>query len=309
MPAAENGAALIIYGDIGRADLSIRSRDRTVMSSVTLAPGPWISGSSSETVFGKTNYFTVMSTKGIAVGDIWEYYEKPGSPSAVTSVVDVREDGVVVLRDYFPNNMVWDFSATSHPYARAKSSHVVDFSTFKSRLGAWLALPELKLSLYFADLNRLVQPLLVNTNPTVYSVQEAETKLADLHKLLSTDAAAFHGSDVSATMQSILESYDVPAVDEVDALIRTLTEKGADRALSLFLQGRFTEFFGLTIEETSYAGTFQKTMREIAREDLAVSKIARTDSRAGHLEASIPSPDFEYDFSDIDPSPTPDVPA
>ena len=64
-------------------------------------------------------------------------------------------------------------------------------------------------------------------------------------------------------------------VEAVDTLLRSFRENGADRAIDLLLDCRFAEFFGLKEAEASYAGELAERMRELAREDLPVSKYGR----------------------------------
>jgi len=161
---------------------------------------------------------------------------------------------------------------------------------------------------YFLDLNRLVNPLLQNTNPQGTDVVAAVNRVKDIYSLLLRAAASSYGTDPEAALETLLDSYSVDTVSEVDALVRTFKEKGADRALSYLLQGRFSAFFGLDKEGVSYAGTFQKAMREVAREDLPVSKTNRYDQRTSPVISSVESPNYEYDTSDLDPSPNPDLP-
>jgi len=99
-------------------------------------------------------------------------------------------------------------------------------------------------------------------------------------------------------------------VEQVDTLIDTFTEKGADRAVNLLLEAQFSTFFGLDIDELSYSGTLQKAIRETEREDLPVRKTKRLNENAAldTLLASYEEPDFEFDKSDVEQFEDVDIP-
>jgi hypothetical protein len=134
---------------------------------------------------------------------------------------------------------------------------------------------------------------LVNENPTDSLIGSAETQVSYLQSSLST-------------LQSLLSSYIAQPVPEVDALLKSFKEKGSDRALDILLACRFTTFFGLTQDGLSYAGAAQDAVRQVASQDLPVRKTNRLASNKSQLRFSAESPDFEYDSSDVDRTPTPD---
>jgi hypothetical protein len=86
-------------------------------------------------------------------------------------------------------------------------------------------------------------------------------------------------------------------VEELDDLIRTYREKGCERAIDYLLECRLPGFFGMTMEEVSYAGALVSSMREVARQDMPVNKMFRQGT-LNRLMASSLSPDYETDFSD-----------
>jgi hypothetical protein len=71
---------------------------------------------------------------------------------------------------------------------------------------------------------------------------------------------------------------------------------------------QFSDFFGLTQDETSYVGALQKSLRSIAQNDLPVQKVNRLATSQLSLVASVPSTDYEYSDEDLDPTPPIDAP-
>jgi hypothetical protein len=104
------------------------------------------------------------------------------------------------------------------------------------------------------------------------------------------------------TLEAHLANFTVKTVQEIETLIRSLTEKGADRAVNLLLEGQFTTFFGLSLDQVSYAGNLMSTLKSTARQDLPVRKTNRKDNNTSRLIASTATPDFEFDSSDLDPN-------
>jgi hypothetical protein len=181
------------------------------------------------------------------------------------------------------------------PFARLRIGHVSNYSAFSNSLAAWLKEPTQQPS-WFTDFNRLINPILVNTNPTASQVADAKNRAAALNNSMNQ-------------LLSILDSYSVDQVPAADTLVKTFRDKGADRAADLLTQGQFTAFFGVDVDTSSYAGTFLSNVRDVARNDMPVRKTGRQDAMGGRLISSAPSPDFEYDQSDIDKAPVPDPPA
>ena len=71
--------------------------------------------------------------------------------------------------------------------------------------------------------------------------------------------------------------------------------------------GRFSEFFGLDIDEMTYLGTMMKAARDVARNDLATSRFGARKIRRRVLSMTEGS-DPDYDHSDSDAVPSaPDV--
>lgn len=258
---------------------------------------------------GETQFLQLSELpRELEEGSIVEHWVNRQAPQVTASVVSTFQDRVVRLDEFLPTTFSSDFGSTL-PYLRLRKRRIVDFSSFRLRLQEWLRRPDVSsLSRYFMDLNRLVNPLLQNENPQNTDVVAALNRLNDLYSLLLRSVAEENGKNPESTLEAVLESYEVDVVGEIDALLGTFRERGADRAIEFLLQGRFAAFFGFDKDDVSYAGSFQKAMREVAREDLPVRSVDRADRRTNSILSSGKSPNYEYDSSDLDPTPTPDYP-
>lgn len=181
------------------------------------------------------------------------------------------------------------------PFARIRKVHRNNFDAFKAQLDLWLALPINNTS-YFRELNRLLNPLIVNENPTLSAVNAASTQVQSLVQGLQQ-------------LQSVLLSYQVDTVPRVDVLITSFLERGSDRAVDTLLEGRFTEFFGYNSEEVSYLGNALERLRDVSRLDLPVRRKNRQEVADQELTlGEFEEPDFEFDQSDTQDKDEPDIP-
>jgi hypothetical protein len=85
--------------------------------------------------------------------------------------------------------------------------------------------------------------------------------------------------------------------------LNTLKSKGCDRAIDLLMMGRFSEFFGLDIDEMTYIGAMMKAARDVARNDLVVSRFGASRIRRKVLSI-VEGNDPDYDHSDSDAMPS-----
>jgi hypothetical protein len=232
------------------------------------------------------------------------FYETSPSAWYARIIEQVYDDGVIRLDEPVSASVVYSLGSTSIPFAVLETQRVLEFDQYAQYLENWLKLEVLK-DRYYTDLNRLIQPLLINENPTDSQVGAAEQRLKDLMKVL-IESMAVEQNVPGTSLEALLSTYESPNVPEADALVRAFKEKGADRAVDLLLECQFSTFFGLTQDETSYAGNFQKNLRDVARLDMPVRKVGRVQEQ--RVIAEIETPDFEYDDSDLDPDTTVDPP-
>ena len=254
---------------------------------------------------------------GVTVGDLVQLFET--QYNIVSREFDIAgiEQGTRLLKIQPEIESTASFSFAFDvptPFGRIRVAQVADFASFKQQLEVWLARVEQQDS-FFRDLARFLNPLLVNQNPTVAQVNEAENQLKKLLAVLSVAGAGAYGAlhspvvTASDTLEFALTSYSAPAEEPVDTLLATFRNKGSDRAIDLLTEGQFTTFFNLTLDGVSYSGTLMKSLRELARNDLPVRKFNRRIGANQTLLGTIPQEkDFEYSTDDADSPQQPDIP-
>jgi len=202
---------------------------------------------------------------------------------------------VVKLNDFLPMNLTYSFTSNTLPFARLVLGHVNDFDVFSAALKGALSLSDANTERYFTDLNRFINPLRVNLNPTDSEIGAAEQRVNDLLA-------------ITAPIANAISAYTPAVVTEMDHLVKTFKEKGADRATDILLECRLSTFFGLSQDETSYSGHLQAAIRDVARLDLPVHKTNRLSRSLSQLKSSADSIDYEYSTADMDTTPLIDPP-
>mgnify|MGYP000385510734 CR=1 FL=1 len=249
-------------------------------------------------VAGTTRYCSfVGASQSVQVGDALELFTtSTAQPSRTLTVLRVFPDDVLELDGAIAMNVTWSLTAIALPFARLVVGHVADFEALSRAIGDLLLLPGASQHQYSVDLNRFLNPLLVNLNPTDQEIGAAEQRVLALNA-------------IAVPLSAQLTGYQPPHVPEVDQLIRTFKEKGADRAVDILLECRFRDFFGLSQDGTSYSGAFQTAVRDVARLDLPVHKVNRLEASVQHLVSSSASTDYETEHPDLDTTPIIDPPA
>lgn len=254
---------------------------------------------------GTTPWFLLSSMpRGLEPGDLLEFYPTqynvPSESHLVTNLFSFPGGATgLELATEVDNRAGWSFGIHPVPFARLRTGRLFDFQTFKSRLDGWLQ-DTVNTDLFFTNLNRQVNPLLVNKNPTAEDVGTAVNTFNEFYVLLSETEALAQSADPALALDRILKSYVVPSVEQVDTLLRTYKEKGASRAVDLLVSGQFAHFFQLDAEEVTYAGSLQKAVRDVARNDLPVRKGNRFDASMPRILSTAASPDYEYSRDDIE---------
>jgi hypothetical protein len=186
------------------------------------------------------------------------------------------------------------------PFARIRLSRKNNFAVLEQRLLTWLDLPQTQ-DAWFTELNRVLNPILINRRPTPVDINTATNHLKALLGVLTLAGAESVGEDPNLTLEFYLESYTSVVVPDVDRLVSTFLSRGSERGLNTLLSGRFTEFFGLSIESLSYSGHFRETIRAVMRDDLPVRKTKRGRRLDKEGDGgSWTDPDYEFDFSDTE---------
>lgn len=248
----------------------------------------WLPGTISAD--GTTPFVRLPSNpRTIELGDKLEVYTIDySSPSLTSTIVGLELSNLLIEVDPpIPVDTVLNFSNSSTlPFARIRKGQFNTHSTIQGLLEAWTTL-EANSSGYSAELNRLINPLLSNSNPIISAVNTAKVYAQELSIALNQ-------------LDDILASYVADVVPRVDTLIDTMLSRGSDRAVDTLLEGRFSEFFGYNSDEVSYIGNALKQLRDVQRLDLPVRRTGRqerldTELTLGEAE----EPDFEFDQSDV----------
>lgn len=260
------------------------------------------------TANGTTPYLELSDyPKEASSGDILDLYETQYNVvSQSFDVTSVEPDNSLIKIDPEITSIAsLDFTNDiPPPFAKLRVGQVATFTEFETQVQTWLDQPENQ-ALFFTNLNRLINPLLVNKNPTLVEVNTAVAEVESLRELLVQD----NSPSPTSTLEYALVNYSVDPVEPVDILVKSFKERGSDRALDILLEGGFTTFFGLNMHNVSHAGALLETIRNISREDLAIRKFNRKDAFSNRLlNSAEDGEDFEFDTHDADAQPPPDPP-
>lgn len=258
--------------------------------------------------FGTSPWVLLPSIpRSLQAGDfLLTYSSDYKNADGVYNIDDVDTDlDVIKIDPEMPSNQSWQFTPQPPPFARLRVGVMNDFNNMKALLDAWLA-RDTNQDAWFVNFNRLVNPLLVNTNPTATQVGVAKNELLRFYALLLGSEATTLGSDPSLALDSILDTYTVEHVSPVDTLVKSFAEKGSDRANDILLAGQFQSFFGLTVDGASYSGAFQEATRNVARNDLPIRRINRSETQTSPMTGQTQSPDYEYTAASVNESVTGD---
>ncbi len=241
-----------------------------------------------------TSYFQLPEwPNGLEEGDLLELYDTdPSTPDVVRTITGLEEServiqlasGVDVRAGSYPMT-----TGSGIPFSRIRKTMFNNFINLRGNISEWVDQPPN----LFQQIQANINALLVNKKPTAAQLNSAVSSVNYLTIELST-------------LEAFLSAYTSDVVPEVDVLLDSFREKGADRGLDILLEGRFADFFGLSQEEVSYAGVVQRAVREVSREDLPIRKTGRGSNDV--IIASYDEPDFEFDQSDIDDDAEVDIP-
>lgn len=293
-------------GNIGEERLRLASRSTGPASSIAVTgPGAalfFIAGTAVAT--GTTPWVRLPAVvPSLAAGDVLEDYQTTYNIPTDSFPLQSVQGDVIGLQPVAVNlGRVFALTPDSLvPFAFLRSKAYEDFITMSARLILWGSLA-VNQPAFMRELQRLVNIVLFEAAPAPDQVGAAFQETEQLVEALVNTASP------SSTLLFALEEFIVQPVDQVDALIRSYSEKGGQRAIDILLQGRFSSFFGLDIDGISYAGALLSQMRAVARNDLVVRKIDRKVSTTSGVQSSSESPDYEYDVSNIEQAPLLDVP-
>lgn len=318
LPVPKSGADPLTFSvSFGRDTVRFKSRLERVESSVKVENGAV--GTAATYFFttlpaqarGTTSYLKFATfPRGASIGDLLLLYETQYNVVSRTFTITGLEPtpSLIELGTEIESTASFPFDFdVPNPFGRIRVAQVADFASFKERLDAWLARPEQQ-EAFFQKLATVLNPILVNKNPTVAQVNDAQFELIEMLTSLTIDGATQYAAPPEETLEFALSSYVAPAVEPVDTLLSTLRQKSADRGIDLLTEGQFRTFFGLDMEDVSYSGALTKSLREVARNDLPVRKFNQQGAFGETLIGTVPTgKDFEFDTSDADSPDTPEM--
>lgn len=290
-PSAVGDEALGLSWEIRRDLLLIASADTSTASAVTVnaASANAILGLTAGTLRGKVSGVRVLSgskplnftREDVVAGD--RLTLKGPTYSTVHTIASVTEGGYQLeVTPEVPNDLV------QHLY-QIDGSGALAYAAFIVALDDWTenVLGVSKFTSSIQELERVLNPLLVNKNPSAALIGSATTVSNDL-------------LGVYTELKLLLSGFVTLPVPRIDALLDMLLERGLDRAHELLLLGRFSEFFGLSQDAASYGGNLLEKMRSLAQNDVPLGRSSRFGNVEQRLTGSYEETDADLDFSDQD---------
>ena len=187
----------------------------------------------------------------------------------------------------FPTNL-------SSPAFRIESESKLAWDVLLSNMLTWNA--SLSSSHFRSDtseLDRVMNPVLVNLNPTTADFNLANNRATELLTLLTQPLEGPPG------LKEILELYVVRSSARIDAAVAMLQERGFDRAYATLLGCDLAGFFSYNKDEAASASYLLQTMRSLAQNDLPITNKSTTADDTS-LDSSVQTSDANFDRSDVD---------
>jgi len=187
-----------------------------------------------------------------------------------------------------------DVNTTTYPalWFKIFSAAAIAYEGLVAKLVAWRQLLDAsKFTEDILELERVMNPLLANKQPSAAQVGDARGVAEDLRELLTNPSPL--------GLTEVLVSYVVSAVPRMDASLKMLKERGLDRAYDLLMDGDITTFFGLDKDDASSSAYMLKAMRGVVQSDLRISKLEDDQDEIAHGD-QVEDTDADLDFSDQD---------
>ena len=170
---------------------------------------------------------------------------------------------------------------------RILSVAAVDYEVFKGELDAWVITKDQSdFASNTLELDRVMNPLLVNQRPSLAMVADASLVALDLRTLLDD-------------LSTLLVAFTVASVSRMDAALKMLKERSMDRAYDLLMRGKVADFFSMDKDDAASSAFMLKSMRAVAQKDLPTSKL-EDDADDTRLTVSSTGTDANQDYSDQD---------
>jgi hypothetical protein len=284
---SDYAVADVVTDQTGKQYLRISSKNKNSSATEVLLQGTAVAvmfGQPQAVGLGTSKWYRMSdSNPVITVGDIIELHDTDVNDATVQSVTS---DGLLYTDLPMEFYRSYQFGHAGAYYAvavrgdRKSFEQVIADETFQQFLSN-------DHSSFFSNLNRYTNMMLADKNPTEAEINivlgELSTHLAELTYVIAL-LSEFH-------------AYPCPAVDR---LFKLMNEKGSDRAVDTLLQCQFSEFFGLNVDTSSYAGTVMSGLRTVVQQDLPVAKFDRPKGGRSVISAAA-SADYDSDLSDVAP--------
>jgi len=252
-----------------------------------------------KSVVGTTEWYQLSELPtDLSIGDTLELYTVFNAPDFTSAVTNLEDPLIKLGTAISVDEAQVSFTRDSPvPFGRLRKTDRNNYDELEEGLQSWFS-STFDVEQYFRKLDGYLNPLIVNLNPKASDVNDAITWLSSLQTTLES-------------LQQYLAAYEVEAVPEADKLIKSYTNEGADRAVDLLLQARFSEFFDLTQDTCSYLGNVKAAVKNVAVNDLPIRKDIRAHRDAAPAEEIVASwDDVDYEFvpEDVDPVDGLDIP-
>lgn len=284
--------SLRAQGQLGHAYLSLTSLSTGLHTALSVEGSAAASFylSVPSTSVGKTEWFGLPEPPSrVEPGDFLELHDSASQAPTYSIEIEAKGSNPNVLRLVSLLDVdqgTWSLvQGAQAPYGRVRVRKSDDYALLKEGLDAWVLDPTQNVARYYSTLHGAINALVVNENPSAADVASAVLHVLRLQSQLTQ-------------LQVYLSAYEADLVERVDVLIDTYLENGGRRAVDLLVEGRFADFFGLSQDESSYSGDLQKSLRDVARNDLPVRRVRQNPG--GVLVDSYETPDYEFDISDVD---------
>lgn len=287
---------------LGPAACAFSSADLTPASSILVAGScmPVLFAVPPTTARGTTPYVQIESDIKVSLTDKLSFWD--GGTTRYTRQVTNVEDKILTLDSYVRSDLAWAANASVAPSCSMVSGPKQNADTKAIELEAWESKEPTDPTLYQQNMNAKLNPLLENHVPAAGRINDAKAGVAELQSKVEDLGALSEVQLTGPQPDSTPAAFYVEPIPAVDDMLVTLKTKGCDRAVDLLLMGRFSEFFGLDMDEMSYVGAMMKAARDVARNDLAVSRFGASRIRRKVLSMATDS-DPDYDHSDSDAMP------
>jgi len=175
---------------------------------------------------------------------------------------------------------------------RILSKAAVDYEDFAQELEDWVTWKDsTKFKSDTLELDRVMNALLVNKQPSASQIADAKSVAEDLYDLLTS---------ITPGLTEILVAFVVKSVSRFDAILKMLKERGMDRAYDLLMRGKLVDFFSMDKDDAATSSFMLKSVRSVVQKDLPVSKLDDDAYDSTSTATSTTGTDAGFDYSDQD---------